>query len=195
MNGDWEELQADFCHSFSLTKRINYLLIDILDFEQLEESISAAWARFLRLLASSLDLSIPDDASLDIFCSGLDMKSALDLDITAGDSFAHTTPTEGRQILDSFLENSSFPTNQSEPRREESTSSHEGLSTPESELSSFTSLDSSVERSPEPRTPKEEEIQPSEFPSRFEDDHSENNRNTSNHLRHEEPMSSLCPYC
>ena len=35
-SGDWEELRADFCYSFSLTKRINSLPIDILDFEQLE---------------------------------------------------------------------------------------------------------------------------------------------------------------
>ena len=99
MYGDWEELQADFCHSFSLNKCINSLPIDILDFEQLEkESIGAAWARFLRLLASSPDLYIPEDVSLDIFCSGLDMKSALDLDIIAGGSFAHTTPMEGREI-------------------------------------------------------------------------------------------------
>ena len=35
-SGDWEELRADFCDSFSLIKRINSLPIDILDFEQLE---------------------------------------------------------------------------------------------------------------------------------------------------------------
>jgi len=68
MCGDWEELRVDFCHSFSLIERINSLPIDILDFEQLEkESIGAVWARFLRLLASSPDLSIPADVSLDIF--------------------------------------------------------------------------------------------------------------------------------
>ena len=50
MCGDWKELRADFCHSFSRDKRINSLPIDILDFKQLEESIGAAWARFLRLL-------------------------------------------------------------------------------------------------------------------------------------------------
>ena len=97
-------------HSFSLIERINSLPIDILDFEQLEkESIGAVWARFLRLLASSPDLSIPADVSLDIFCSGLDMKFALDLDFTVGVLFAHTSPTEGRAILDSLLENSFFP--------------------------------------------------------------------------------------
>jgi hypothetical protein len=43
MTGDWEELQDDFCCSFSLTERIDSLPIGILDFEQLEkESIGAA---------------------------------------------------------------------------------------------------------------------------------------------------------
>ena len=61
MSGDWEELRCDFCYSYSLTERIDSLLIDILDFEQLEkESIGAAWARFSRLLASIPDMSIPD---------------------------------------------------------------------------------------------------------------------------------------
>ena len=98
MSSDWEELRDDFCYSFSLTECIDSLPTDILDFEQLEESIGAAWARFLRLLATSPDLSLPEDVSLDIFCSGLDMKSALDRDIIAGGSFAHTTPMEGREI-------------------------------------------------------------------------------------------------
>ena len=66
MSGDWEELRDDFCYSFSLTERIDSLPIDILDFEQLEkESIGATWARFLRLLASSPNLSIPEDVSVD----------------------------------------------------------------------------------------------------------------------------------
>ena len=82
-------------------ERINSLPVDILEFEQLDkESIGAAWARFLRLLASSLDMSIPNDVSLYIFCLCLDMKSTLDLNITIGGSFARETLTEGREILD-----------------------------------------------------------------------------------------------
>ena len=72
--------------------------------------------------------------------------------------------------------------------------SHESLSTSESESSSSTSQYSSIEPSPEPRTTKEEEIQPSEFSSRFEDDHSRNIQDTSNHLRHGEPTESLFLY-
>ena len=116
------------------------------------------------------------------------METALELDDASGGWFLHTTPKEGRDILDGFLEDSCFATDHSEPRREESASSHESLSTPESEPSSSTSQYSSVEPSPEPRTPEEEEIQPSEFSSRFEDDPSENIQNTSNNFRHKEPM-------
>src|SRR6185437_15921183 len=194
MSGDWEELRDDFCYSFSLTERIDSLPIDILDFEQLEkESIGAAWARFSRLLASIPDMSIPDEVSLEVFYLGLDMETALELDDASGGWFAHITPEEGRDILNSFLEDSFFSTDHSEPRREEFASSHESLSPPESEPSSSTSQYSSVEPSPEPRTPKEEEIQPSEFSSRFEGDPLGNVRNTSN-PRHEKSTESLCPY-
>jgi len=138
----------------SLIERIDSLPIDILDFEQLEESIAATWARFLHLLASSPDLSMPEDVSLNIFYSSLDIKSAIELDVASGGWFAHTTPAEGRDILDSFLENSFFATDHSEPHWKESASSHESPSTIESELSSSTSQYSSIEPSPEPRTSK-----------------------------------------
>jgi len=123
---------------------------------------------------------MPDDVSLDIFCSGLNMKSALDHDFPAGFSFAHTSPTEGRAILDSLLENSFFPSDHSESRQKESTSTYESFSTPGSKLSSFIYPYSSVEPSPEPRTSEGEEIQPPEFSSQFEGDPSGNNKNTSN---------------
>jgi hypothetical protein len=74
MSGDWEKLRVDFCSSFSLLKHINYLLMDILDFEQLEkESLGAAWARLLRLLVIYPHLSIPEGLSLYIFLSCLEV--------------------------------------------------------------------------------------------------------------------------
>uniref|UniRef100_K3YN89 Uncharacterized protein n=1 Tax=Setaria italica TaxID=4555 RepID=K3YN89_SETIT len=111
---------------------------DILEFELLEkESIGVAWARFSHLLASSPSLSIPDDASLHIFCM------------------------------------------------EEDKSSYEGPSTVIFEPFHLSSL--AVETSPEPQTPKEEEIQPSEFSFPFKDDPYENLRNTSNYLYEKRP--------
>jgi hypothetical protein len=96
-NGDWDELRDDFCLSFSSLSHEASRRGGILAFEQLEkESIGAAWARFSRLLASIPDWSIPNDICLHIFYTRLDMDSADDLDISAGGSFMHRTPTEAR---------------------------------------------------------------------------------------------------
>jgi hypothetical protein len=110
MSGDWEELRADFCHSFYLTKRINSLPIDILDFEQLEEeSIGAAWARFLHLLASNPDLYIPDDVLLNIFWSGLDIFDILDFDLLIGYPLENSL-TSHQGSLAKLLRETSFAT-------------------------------------------------------------------------------------
>jgi hypothetical protein len=58
------------------------------------------------------------------------------------------------------------------PYREESESSHESPPIAQSEPSTITRQDSSVEAPLEPQTLKGEEIQPSKFTSKFEDDHS-----------------------
>ena len=63
-------------------------------------------------------MTIPDEVLLNVFYSGLDMETALELDVASGGWFAHTTPEEGRDILDSFLEDSFFATDHSEPRQE-----------------------------------------------------------------------------
>jgi hypothetical protein len=176
VKGDWGKLRDNFCNSFSLMERtvqwythMASLLGDILEFEQLkEESIGAAWARFRRLGASRPDSSLPDDVLLYAFCMSIDMDAAQDLDIAAGGLFAHKTLVEGREILDSFLENSFFPTDHNEPHQE-SDSIHEILSIAEPEPMVFTSQFSTIEPSPEPGTMEEEEIQPPEFLYQFED--------------------------
>ena len=131
---------------------------------------------------------------MNIFCSGLGMESALNLDIAAGGSFAQITQTEGREILDFLLENSSFPTNHNEPIQQECESRQEDLPAAESSLSTSTSLDSAIELTPDPGTSGEEEIQPPKSYFRFEDEPLRDIRNTSNHLRHKEPTKSMCLY-
>jgi hypothetical protein len=68
----------------------------------------------------------------------------------------------------------------SRPYEEESESSHENPSTTQFGHSTSTPHDLFVEVSPEPRTPNGEEIQPSEFTSKFEDDRSRYLLDTSN---------------
>ena len=75
-----------------------------LDFEQYEkESIGAAWARFLVLIHSGLDLSLPDSMLLQLFYSGLDNEVALYLGMIIRGSFAHKPTMEYRKILDHIL--------------------------------------------------------------------------------------------
>ena len=52
---DWEELWDDFCLSFSSLSHTASLRSEIFAFEQMEESIGAAWARFSHLLATCPD--------------------------------------------------------------------------------------------------------------------------------------------
>ena len=156
----------------------------------MEESIGAAWARFSQLLATCPDWSIPEDVSLHIFYTGLDMDSTDDLDIIAGGSFAHRSPTEGREILDRILRKSSLPSYPCEPQHE-SQSHHESPSSAESKPIPTTSPDSSVEPSPEPRTSKEEEIQSLMFSSQLEDYLYEMLTHTSSYLCDRRPTASL----
>jgi len=98
------------------------------------------------------------------------MKSALNLDISTGGSFAQITPMEGREILDFLLENSSFPTNHNEPIQQECELCQEDLPAAESSPSTSTSLDSAIELTPDPGISGEEEIQPPKSYFRFEDE-------------------------
>ena len=64
-NGDWDELKDKFHLAFFPMSCIDSLPRAILDFEQCEkESIGAAWARFLVLIHSGPDLSLPDSILL-----------------------------------------------------------------------------------------------------------------------------------
>ena len=135
---------------------------------------------------SGPNLSIPEHVLFQHFYIGLDTESALYLDIAAGGSFAHKTPSEGREILDRITENTSFIAN-SRSSEEEHTSSHEDILVAESDLSPPTTQDSALEPSSEPHAPEEEEIQPSELPFEFGVDLFEDFRNTSNYLYTRKP--------
>ena len=118
------------------------------------------------------------------------MYSAGDLDIATGGSFMHRTPIEGREILDHILGNSTFVACPCEPQQE----SQSHLESPSSaEFYPCTFQDLSDEPSPELRTSKKEEIQPSKFSFQFEDDPFEDLRNTSNYLRYRRPTERLYP--
>ena len=95
------------------------------------------------------------------------MHADLCLDATAGGQFTHKPMTEQVKFLESFLETYSSPIMRNRILQAKVMSSIEEASLVKSRP--VPSLDSTNEPSPEPRTPKERVIYPSEFPIEFGD--------------------------
>ena len=155
--GEWEGLRNRFCLAFFPISRIASLRKEILDFRQDEkETLGTAWARFTQLTHAGPNLSIPDHVLLQHFWSGQNNETTLQLDITAGGSFAYKTTTEGMALLDRILENTSFI----EPLPVVAPSSQEEAPVAESTHSLITLNDSLAEPSPRPEHLEGEEILP-----------------------------------
>ena len=102
---------------------------------------------------------------LQYFWLGLNNETALQLDITAGGSFAYKTTSEGITLLDRIMENTSFI----EPLPVVRPSSQEEAPVAESTHSLTTHDDSPAKPSPKPEDQEEEEIIPLEFPFNIEE--------------------------
>ena len=95
------------------------------------------------------------------------MDANLCLDVTAGGCFTHKAMTEQVEFLEHFMHKQSSFVIRTKSLKKKVTSSVEESSLVKSKP--IPSLDSTREPSPEPRTPKERLIHPSEFPIKFED--------------------------
>jgi hypothetical protein len=104
---------------------------------------------------------------LQLFCSGLDIEAALYLNTTIKGSFAHKPTTEQRKFLDHILAKHTSSIVETKPFLAKAMLSAEESSLAKSKP--IASLDSTHEPSPEPQTPKDRIIHPSEFPIKFKD--------------------------
>jgi virulence-associated protein VagC len=195
VNGSWEKLRDRFCLAFFPVTRITALRVEILSFKQIEnESISAAWSRFTNLVQSVPTLSLLEYVLLQHFHTALDKESAFYLDITAGGSFMHKTPSEGRTILDRILENTSFMTQSNELQPEASVSKIEEPLTIEPLAEPTTSASSNDEKVPEQPSVENEEIQtPDRATILFRDGIDEDYGNTLNYFSKKTPLIPLSP--
>nr|CAE01871.2 OSJNBb0028M18.4 [Oryza sativa Japonica Group] len=190
VNGSWEKLRDRLCLAFFPVTRITALRVEILSFKQIKnESIGAAWSRFTNLVQSGPTLSLPEYVLLQHFHTGLDRESAFYLDITAGGSVMHKTPSEGRTILDRILENTSFMTQSNEPQPEASVSKIEEPLMIEPLAEPSTSASSIDEKVPEQPTVENEEIQtPDRAAIMFRDGFDEDYGNTLNYFSKKKPL-------
>nr|AAM74334.1 Hypothetical protein similar to putative retroelements [Oryza sativa Japonica Group]AAN34955.1 Putative retroelement [Oryza sativa Japonica Group]AAP53083.1 hypothetical protein LOC_Os10g18980 [Oryza sativa Japonica Group] len=152
------------------------------------------WSRFTNLVQSGPTLSLPEYVLLPHFHTSLDKESAFYLDITAGGSFIHKMPSQGKTILDRILENTSFMTQSNEPQSEASVSKIEEPLTiePLAEPSTFAS--SVDEKVPEQPSVENEEIQTLDSAAiLFRDGFDEEYGNTINYFSKRKPPVPLSP--
>jgi hypothetical protein len=124
---DWEELKGKFCLTFFPMSYICSLPRAILNFEQKEkEPIGVAWARFSILLHVGLDLSLPKNVSLHLFCMGLDIAD-LCLDMTAEGRFTYKPMMEQVEFLENLKNIHTSSVTRTKPLRAKVMSSVESL--------------------------------------------------------------------
>ena len=104
---------------------------------------------------------------LHLFCLGLNIDAGLCLDVTVGGRFTHKPMTEQVEFLENFIDRHTSSVIRTKPLQAKVLSSVEEFSSVETKH--ISSLGSTLEPSPEPRTPKERVLHPSEFPIKFED--------------------------
>jgi len=114
---------------------------------------------------------------LQHFWLGLSKESALYLDQATGGLFSHKDTTEGREILNHFLEISSYADNLSKHLNGIIKIAETSIAEPEPIDSS---AEPSLEPSVNPQLLEDEEIQPSVLPFELEEDIFEDFRNTYN---------------
>jgi hypothetical protein len=105
MEGDWESLRKAFCLTFFSTPQVVKLWREVICFEQRKnESLGAAWARFMKTTDSGPDLGITEPILLQHFRDGLGPESEVFLDSFSGGSFAHLTLSKCKGILTKILQ-------------------------------------------------------------------------------------------
>ena len=114
------------------------------------------------------------------------MEADLCIDMTTEGRFTHKSMTEQVEFLEKFIDRHTSSIIRTKLLQAKVMSSVEESSLVESKL--IPSLGSTYEPSPEPRTPKETMLHPSEFPIKFKD-----YGNTSKLLRHEKHTKEVSP--
>jgi hypothetical protein len=144
INDSWDKLKDKFCCEFSPTSHLATLREDIRCFRQKEKQlVGRAWTRLKSSVNSAPPLSILESQLLCNFNDGPNKCSACHLDF--GKPFLQRDPAECMVVLMNLVNYEMFRL-----FKEESESSHESPSTTQSESSTSSPQDLSVETSPKP---------------------------------------------
>jgi hypothetical protein len=94
VGGDWIELKDEFWLFFFPATKMMLLCIQLLTFKQDEESLGAAWARFMLMATAGPPHSIPEEMLMQHFVGGLKPESAHFMNVASAGSIMYKIVAE-----------------------------------------------------------------------------------------------------
>jgi hypothetical protein len=108
VGGDWIELKDEFFLFFFPVTKVMPLRIQLLTFKQGEESLGAAWARFMLMATAGPPHSIPEEMLMQHFVGGLKPESAHFMNVTFEGSVMYKTVAKVQTILEKVLDSTQY---------------------------------------------------------------------------------------
>jgi hypothetical protein len=108
VGGDWIELKDEFCLFFFPVTKVLPLCIQLLSFKQGEESLGAAWARFMLMANFGPPHSIPEEMLMQHLVGGLNPESTQFMNVAFEGSIMYKIVAEVRTILEKVLDSTQY---------------------------------------------------------------------------------------
>ena len=108
LGGDWIQLKDEFCLFFYPISKVIAHRNQLITFEQGDESLGVAWARFMHLIESGPPHQIPEEILIQYFIYGLKPESAHFLNVSFEGSVMYKTVAEVRTLLKKVLNSTEY---------------------------------------------------------------------------------------
>ena len=108
VGGDWIQLKDEFCLFFYPISKVIAHRNQLMTFEQGDESLGVAWARFMHLIESGPPHQIPEEILMQHFIYGLKPESSHFLNVSSERSVMYKIVAEVRTLLKKVLNSTEY---------------------------------------------------------------------------------------
>ena len=98
VGGDWIQLKDEFCLFFYRISKVIAHRNQLMTFEQGDESLGVAWARYMHLIESGPPHQIPEEILMQHFIYGLKPESTHFLNVSSEGSVMYNIVAEARTL-------------------------------------------------------------------------------------------------
>ena len=103
VGGDWIQLKVEFCLFFFPVSKVVPHWMQLLSFEQGDESLGVAWATFMHLVNSGPPHHILEEMLMQHFIHGLKPEGSHFMNVSSEGSVMYKTEAEVKTILEKVL--------------------------------------------------------------------------------------------